>query len=75
MPLGEHLGILLDDHAVVLFCWLAIVHQVSAPLSLSMGALTPFRPRTESVPYPNTWMVAQMPDRGDLARAPAGARR
>jgi 2-polyprenyl-6-methoxyphenol hydroxylase-like FAD-dependent oxidoreductase len=29
------------------------------PLSLRMGSLAPFRPQTESVPYPNTWMAPQ----------------
>jgi 2-polyprenyl-6-methoxyphenol hydroxylase-like FAD-dependent oxidoreductase len=29
------------------------------PLSLRVGSLAPFRPQTESVPYPNTWMVPQ----------------
>ena len=29
------------------------------PLSLQVGSLNPIRPQTESVPYPNTWMVPQ----------------
>ena len=31
----------------------------AGPLSLRVGGLSPFRPQTESVPYPNTWMVPQ----------------
>ena len=29
------------------------------PISLRIGSLAPFRPQTEAVPYPNTWMVPQ----------------
>src|SRR5271166_3136634 len=29
------------------------------PFSLRVGSLAPFRPQTQGVPYPNTWMIPQ----------------